>query len=163
VGFRFAPRVGDARCFGLRCARASAGESLLGYWTKAKKQRIWGSRVDLTKSVVASLGMRIRGHAFCFAHRELASTGDRGGELLDESSSRGRGFLSDLCVEWEAAAKQAERLGLRVVHLRTGMVLGNARRRAGAAAQSLPAWASVADLAMAASGCRGFISKIRRA
>ena len=49
--------------------------------------------------------------------------GNRGEEMLTESSQRGFGFLSDLCGEWEGAAGAAEKLGLRVVCTRTGMVL----------------------------------------
>lgn len=102
-----------------------AGESLLGYWTKSKKQRIWESRVDLTDSIVASLADAKPRPRILLCASGAGFYGDRGDELLDESSSRGKGFLSEVCVAWEAAAKKAERLGLRVVHLRTGMVLGN--------------------------------------
>ena len=102
-----------------------AGESLLGYWTKEKKKRIWDSRVDLTKSVVASLAIAKPRPRILLCASGAGFYGNRGDEQLDESSSRGMGFLSDVCVAWESAAKQAEKLGLRVVHLRTGMVLGN--------------------------------------
>ncbi|HYF37717.1 MAG TPA: TIGR01777 family oxidoreductase, partial [Prosthecobacter sp.] len=53
----------------------------------------------------------------------IGAYGDRGEEILDENSPRGRGFLADLCLEWESAAREAERLDIRVVHLRSGMVL----------------------------------------
>jgi uncharacterized protein len=102
-----------------------AGESLLGYWTQAKKQRIWASRVDLTKSVVASLADAKPRPRILLCASGAGFYGDRGDEMLDESSSRGTGFLSEVCAAWESAAKQAEPLGVRVVHLRTGMVLGN--------------------------------------
>ena len=48
--------------------------------------------------------------------------GDRGDEVLTESSSPGSGFLAEVCQQWEAAADPARRAGLRVVHLRTGPV-----------------------------------------
>lgn len=102
-----------------------AGESLLGYWTKSKKQRIWDSRIDLTKSVVTSLADARPRPRILLCASGAGFYGDRGDELLDESSSHGTGFLSDVCVAWESAAEQAEDLGVRVVHLRTGMVLGN--------------------------------------
>ncbi len=101
-----------------------AGDSLLGYWTKTKKQRIWESRVELTKSVVASLAAASPQPRILLCASGAGFYGDRGDEQLDESSSPGGGFLSDVCVAWESAAKQAERFGLRVVQLRTGMVLG---------------------------------------
>ena len=49
--------------------------------------------------------------------------GDRGNELLTEGSKSGKGFLAGVCQQWEEATRQAERSGIRVVHLRTGMVL----------------------------------------
>jgi uncharacterized protein (TIGR01777 family) len=49
--------------------------------------------------------------------------GDRGDERLDERSTPGNGFLSELCQKWEAATGVAERAGTRTVHLRTGIVL----------------------------------------
>jgi hypothetical protein len=62
--------------------------------------------------------------------------GDRGSEVLDESSGAGSGFLADLCREWETAAEPAVCAGIRVVHLRFGVVLGPG----GALKQMLPAF-----------------------
>lgn len=102
-----------------------AGESLLGWWSQSKKDRIWRSRVDLTKAMVDGLAIaQPRPHILLCASG-AGFYGDRGDEQLDESSSRGQGFLADLCGAWEGAARQAERLGARVVSLRTGMVLGD--------------------------------------
>ena len=61
--------------------------------------------------------------------------GDRGDERLDEQSARGTGFLSDLCQQWEAATGAAESAGVRVAHLRTGIVL---TPRGGALKKQLP-------------------------
>lgn len=102
-----------------------AGESLLGLWTAAKRRRIWESRVRLTQALVT----RLRGWQPQNRPRVLLCAsgigfyGDRGDEVLDEGSSAGSGFLADLCQAWEAAAREAEALGIRVVLLRTGMVL----------------------------------------
>ena len=101
-----------------------AGESLLGLWSRAKKQRLWSSRVDLTKAVVESLANSKERPRILLCASGAGFYGDRGDEVLDESSPRGTGFLSDLCFAWESAARQAEQLGTRVVLLRTGMVLG---------------------------------------
>ena len=49
--------------------------------------------------------------------------GNRGDEVLREDSAPGRGFLADVCRQWEAATDSATRKGIRVVHARTGMVL----------------------------------------
>jgi uncharacterized protein (TIGR01777 family) len=59
--------------------------------------------------------------------------GDRGDEILDDSSSPGKGYLAGLCQEWEAAAHPAEDLGIRVAQIRTGVVLG----RGGAAFEKM--------------------------
>ncbi len=61
--------------------------------------------------------------------------GNRGNEILNESSRPGQGFLADLCQEWEGAARLAEEAGIRVVHLRFGVVLG---KSGGALAKLLP-------------------------
>ena len=103
-----------------------AGESLMGLWTKTKRERIWKSRVDFTQGLVKHLSTwkaENRPRVLVCASG-AGFYGDRGDDMLDESSPSGAGFLAELCVEWEKAAKEAESLGIRVVMLRTGMVLG---------------------------------------
>jgi uncharacterized protein (TIGR01777 family) len=103
-----------------------AGESLMGFWSAAKKQRMWQSRVELTKRLVEQLGTwkaENRPEVLVCASG-AGFYGDRGEEPLDEFSTAGGGFLAELCIEWEKAARIAESLGMRVVTLRTGMVLG---------------------------------------
>ena len=103
-----------------------AGESLMGLWTKTKRERIWKSRVEFTQGLVKHLGTwkaENRPRVLVCASG-AGFYGDRGDEVLDERSPSGAGFLAALCVEWEKAAKEAEQLGMRVVMLRTGMVLG---------------------------------------
>lgn len=103
-----------------------AGESLMGLWTKTKRERIWKSRVEFTQGLVKHLGTwkaENRPRVLVCASG-AGFYGDRGDDMLDESSPSGAGFLAELCVEWEKAAKEAESLGMRVVMLRTGMVLG---------------------------------------
>ncbi|MCA1962818.1 MAG: TIGR01777 family oxidoreductase, partial [Prosthecobacter sp.] len=102
-----------------------AGESLLGVWTAAKQRRIWESRVQLTQALVARLATwppQNRPRVLLCASG-IGFYGDRGDEVLGEHSRAGSGFLADLCQAWEAAARQAEALGIRVVLLRTGVVL----------------------------------------
>lgn len=101
-----------------------SGESVMGYWTPSKKRRIRMSRVDLTRRIVESLkNCHDRPKTFICASG-TGAYGSRGDEWLTESSSRGKGFLADVCAEWEGAACRALPLGVRVVLLRTGMVLG---------------------------------------
>jgi len=97
-----------------------AGDPLLGRWTAAKKRRIRESRVGSTArvaEVVGSAGPRV---LVCAS--AVGFYGDRGDEVLTESSPAGEGFLADTCRDWEAAAAPA-RARARVVHLRTGIVL----------------------------------------
>ena len=104
-----------------------AGESLLGLWTTAKRDRIWRSRVDLTRQMVAQLKSWAPSNRpqVLLCASGIGYYGDRGDEVLEENSSRGKGFLADLCGEWESAAREVTNLGIRVVHLRTGVVLGD--------------------------------------
>ena len=98
-----------------------AGESILGRWTSAKKQRIRDSRIQVTRQIVDAMAAS--------TVRVLVSTsasgiyGDRGDELLPESAAAGRGFLADVCGEWEAEAMRARAFGARVALPRIGFVV----------------------------------------
>jgi uncharacterized protein (TIGR01777 family) len=99
------------------------GEPILGRWTPAKKARLRQSRVDATQllcGVVARASPRPR--VFVSASG-VGYYGDRGDELLTETSPPGDGFLPALCCDWEAAALTARDAGLRVVLLRIAPVL----------------------------------------
>lgn len=103
-----------------------AGESLFGLWTQSKRERIWKSRVDLTRNIVEQLRrwQPTNRPKVLLCASGIGFYGDRGDALLDEKSTSGSGFLAELCVQWEAAAMEAQALGTRVVLLRTGVVLG---------------------------------------
>ena len=103
-----------------------AGEPIDQRWTDTSRRLFRESRVGLTSKVVEAFArlpehdrpqVLVNGSAVGFY-------GDRGDEILTEKSTRGDGYLADLCVDWEDAARDAESLGLRVVLLRTGVVLG---------------------------------------
>lgn len=108
-----------------------AGESLLGLWTKTKRERIWNSRVELTQRLVSDLRQWQPANRprVLLCASGVGFYGTRGDETLDETRTPGGGWLAELCQQWEAAAREAEKLGVRVVLLRSGMVLG---RQAGA-------------------------------
>jgi uncharacterized protein (TIGR01777 family) len=92
-------------------------------WTKAKKERIRSSRVEtasLLARVLAGLG---KPPAVLVSASAVGYYGDRGDELLEEGSRAGAGFLADVCVAWEAATAPAGEAGIRVVRLRSGIVL----------------------------------------
>jgi uncharacterized protein len=113
-----------------------SGASVAGRrWTPAYKRELFSSRVDSTHALATLLaGLRQRPKALLVASA-IGFYGDRGDQLLDEASPAGRGFMPDVCREWEAAAQPAIKAGMRVVHLRFGVVLGP---REGALAQMLP-------------------------
>jgi uncharacterized protein len=102
-----------------------AGETIMGYWTQAKKHRIRESRVELTRRIVECLKESEEGPKTFICASGTGAYGSRGDEWLTEESARGQGFLADVCAEWESAAWGASLVpGVRVVLLRTGMVLG---------------------------------------
>ena len=106
-----------------------AGEPIFGGLpTRARRDRIRTSRIDSTQSLVqriAELPSSGRPRTLVCASA-VGFYGDRGEEELTEDAAPGAGFLADLCVAWEEAARRAEQLGLRVARLRFGVVLSRA-------------------------------------
>lgn len=100
-----------------------AGESLFGVWTPAKKERIRRSRMLGTQLLASALAGLDSPPATLITASAVGYYGDRPGETLDETSGRGDGFLADVVSAWEEAAAPAEEVGIRVVHLRLGLVL----------------------------------------
>ncbi len=103
-----------------------AGEPILGRWTAAKKQRIHDSRVLGTRLLAEALATLDRRPSVLVCAAAAGYYGDRGDEMLSEQSAAGRGFLADVCRAWESAADPARQGGIRVVHMRTGLVLARA-------------------------------------
>jgi hypothetical protein len=101
-----------------------AGASIAdGRWTEARKNVLCSSRVDSTRILVdAVAALRRRPRAF-LAASATGYYGNRGDELLTESSANGSGFLAEVGRDWEAEASRAEALGVRTVLLRFGMIL----------------------------------------
>jgi len=92
-------------------------------WNDEQKRRIRDSRVVATENIVEGLRSADRKPAIFVSGSAVGFYGDRGDEELDEHSPAGRGFMSELCQEWEARAARATDLGIRVVQVRTGVVL----------------------------------------
>ncbi|MGH7785834.1 MAG: TIGR01777 family oxidoreductase [Candidatus Binatia bacterium] len=113
-----------------------AGENIAsGRWTAAKKARIHDSRIDGTKLLVGALvGLR-KPPTTLLAASAIGYYGNREQDVVDEDSAPGAGFLADVCREWEAACQPAAARGIRVVNLRTGVVLAG---HGGALATMLP-------------------------
>ena len=101
-----------------------AGEGIAGLrWTEEKKKAIRGSRVDGTRNLVNALaGLKQKPKVF-IAGSALGFYGDRGDDVMTETSSPGDTFLAEVCREWETESRRAEDLGIRTVLLRTGIVL----------------------------------------
>jgi uncharacterized protein len=104
-------------------------------WSTRRKESILSSRVQST-ALLAHVAEKLReGVGVVASASAVGWYGDRGNERLDESSSGGAGFLADVCRAWEAATQPLEDRGVRVAHLRTGIVLS---ARGGALARQLP-------------------------
>jgi uncharacterized protein len=100
------------------------GESIAsGRWTDEKKKQIRDSRVKGTTFLSESLAKLDSPPKVLLCASAIGYYGDRGDELLDENSSPGRGFLADLCQEWEKSTEAARQAGIRVVNARIGVTL----------------------------------------
>lgn len=101
-----------------------AGDNIAsGRWTDYKKQQIKDSRVKNTRFLCESLAKLKNPPKVLICASATGFYGDRGSENLDENSAKGQGFLADVCQEWEDATQPARDAGIRVVNLRTGIVL----------------------------------------
>ncbi len=114
-----------------------AGEPVAQRWNAEVKRRIRDSRVLGTRALVDAIGRVQHKPKVLVSASAIGYYGDRGDEILNESSAPGSGFLVDVCRAWEAEADRAADLGLRVVKLRIGFVLG---KNGGALAQMVPAF-----------------------
>lgn len=101
-----------------------AGESIAsGRWTDEKKRAIRESRSQGTSVLSEALAKLSRPPLVFVSASAIGYYGDRGDELLTESSAPGDDFLSSVCVEWENATRPAMEKGIRTVHTRFGIIL----------------------------------------
>jgi uncharacterized protein (TIGR01777 family) len=135
---RWDPSTGEIDAGALEGADVAvhlAGESIAsGRWTPARKAAIEESRVTGTHLLAATLGRLKRPPGVLLSASAIGYYGARE-EPVAEHSPPGSGFLADVCQAWEAATGPASDAGLRVVHLRLGIVLSAA---GGALARMLP-------------------------
>ncbi|SDH93125.1 hypothetical protein SAMN05216588_10923 [Pseudomonas flavescens] len=92
-------------------------------WSKARKQLLWESRIQLTERLLAWLQTREQKPAVLLSGSAVGWYGDSGEHVVDEQAPPGADFAAQLCVAWEDTAQQAEALGIRVILVRTGLVL----------------------------------------
>jgi uncharacterized protein len=113
-----------------------AGEPIAGRrWSDEQKRRIRDSRVISTRHLVNGICAVTPRPASLISSSAVGFYGDRGDEQLDEDSPPGEGFMPDVCREWETESARASEAGIRVVLVRTGVVLA---RRGGALEKMLP-------------------------
>ncbi|MEX0607878.1 MAG: TIGR01777 family oxidoreductase [Balneolaceae bacterium] len=113
-----------------------AGENIFGQrWTENVKKRILNSRIESTQKLVEAIGKAENKPAVFISASGSNVYGDHGDEILDEEAELGKGFLAEVCKEWEAEAQKATQFGVRVVNTRMGIVL---EKGGGALAQMLP-------------------------
>jgi uncharacterized protein (TIGR01777 family) len=91
-------------------------------WTDGYKQLIRSSRVDTVGTLARSLA-EYGGPRVLICASAVGFYGNSGDAVVDESAPPGHSFLADVCVQWEAAAEPARDAGVRVAHLRTGLLL----------------------------------------
>jgi len=121
------PRSGSIDAGGLEGADYVvhlAGASIAsGRWSDARRRSIHDSRVGGTRLLAETLGSMNSPPEALICASATGWYGDRGDEPVSESAGPGHGFLADVCRDWEAAADPAREAGIRVVHLRLGMIL----------------------------------------
>lgn len=99
------------------------GENIAQRWTRDHKQAILSSRVRSTEVLAKTMGAVRSPPRVFLSTSAIGIYGSRGDEVLDESSTPGRGFLVDVVRQWEQAATPARDAGIRLVHPRLGLVM----------------------------------------
>ena len=101
-----------------------AGEPVAKRWTERQKEKIASSRIATTSTLVTAIGKVKEKPKFLLNASAIGYYGPHADETLTEESGTGNDFLSRLCAAWEKEAIKAEDHGVRVLRLRTGIVLG---------------------------------------
>ena len=119
-----ASQLSDGALDGVDAVVHLAGENIAAArWSDAQKARIRDSRVDGTRHLCEALARLEHPPKTLVVASAIGFYGDRGDERLTEQSEPGTGFLPEVSEAWEAAANVARTTGIRVVHLRLGIVL----------------------------------------
>lgn len=101
-----------------------AGRSLFAVrWTSELKKLMWDSRVKGTELIARTMAGLHSGPSVLVSGSGVHYYGDRGAEIVTESSPPGEGFLSELCQAWEEATSRARRSGVRVIRVRSAPVM----------------------------------------
>lgn len=101
-----------------------AGASIFNRWTDETKKKLRASRILTTQNLVEAMAPRQGKETHLLSTSAVGYYGFHGDEMLDEGSPAGVDFLASIAADWEMAAREAERYGVRVVLCRFGIVLG---------------------------------------
>jgi uncharacterized protein (TIGR01777 family) len=101
-----------------------AGEPIAQRWNAEVKRRIRDSRVEGTRQLVTAISKLRHKPSVLVSASAVGYYGDRGDEILTESSPPANDFLAQICIDWEREALRAREFGLRVVLVRISTVLG---------------------------------------
>lgn len=102
-----------------------AGEALTpGRWNSRKREEIRSSRISSTDVIARAIAKSPETPNVLVNASASGYYGSRGDEILTEQSAAGEGFLAEVCRAWESATAPARAVGVRVVHARTGVVIG---------------------------------------
>jgi len=115
------PAVVDGADAAINLAGVGVGDHR---WNDAYKALIRASRVNSTHALAVAIAGAAAPPRVLLNASAIGFYGDTGDTEVDESAPAGEGFLPDTCQAWEAATEPAEDAGIRVAHLRTGLVLG---------------------------------------
>ena len=121
-----ASRVPGGSLEGIDAAVHLAGAPITTRWSPKRLERIRSSRITVGNILARSLASLEHPPAVLVSGSAIGFYGDRGEELLDETSPQGTGVLAELCRSWEQSTAPAAERGIRVVTIRTGIVLGGA-------------------------------------
>lgn len=115
----------DASCLnGVDTVMHLAGENIAKErWTEKRKQEIIDSRVLSVRLLFKTLSSHTNNVKHFISAAAVGFYGDREDEILTEDSVPGQGFMADCCVKWEQAIDEGKNLGLRILKIRTGVVL----------------------------------------
>lgn len=110
---------------GARAIINLTGESIGGgRWTSERKRRILDSRIQSGTALIAAM-RKIKHKPKVFIQASgIGIYGNRGDDVLDETSPAGKGFLAELAIQWEQSVLPVRELGVRLVYIRTGVVIG---------------------------------------
>ena len=113
-----------------------SGEPIAGKrWTPSQKMKLKDSRILTTRALVDAISKVEPKPKTLINASAVGFYGPRGGVVLNENDPAGGGFLAEVCQEWEREAQKAAAFGVRVVNLRTGIVLA---KEGGALSKMLP-------------------------